>query len=101
MGKKTLLLFLALLGIIVFILYIARSGDLRQYFVLPQDVFNSTGSAAVTGGGHQSFSDIIETPTPTPVIKCTPPPCLSGEVYYCPGECIWGCGTVCATPTPS
>jgi hypothetical protein len=31
---------------------------------------------------------------------CTPPSCAEDEVYYCPGECPGGCGTVCATPTP-
>jgi hypothetical protein len=39
------------------------------------------------------------TPTPPPV--CTPPPCLPGELYYCPDECPGGCGTLCATPTPA
>ncbi len=38
------------------------------------------------------------TPTPQPV--CTPPPCTADEVYYCPSDCVGGCGTVCATPTP-
>jgi hypothetical protein len=40
------------------------------------------------------------TPTPTPPIMCTPPPCGTGEVYYCPGACPGGCGTQCATVTP-
>jgi len=37
----------------------------------------------------------------TPVAVCTPPPCRGDEVYYCPDECPGGCGTTCATPTPS
>ncbi|MBP7692580.1 MAG: hypothetical protein KA764_11710 [Anaerolineales bacterium] len=41
------------------------------------------------------------TATPPPVLMCTPPPCLAGEVYHCPnGDCPGGCGTTCATPTP-
>lgn len=38
--------------------------------------------------------------SPTPVPMCTPPACTENEVYFCPGECPNGCGTVCATPTP-
>jgi hypothetical protein len=38
--------------------------------------------------------------TPRPV--CTPPLCALGEVYFCPsGDCPGGCGTGCATPTPT
>ncbi len=37
--------------------------------------------------------------TPRPV--CTPPPCRPDEEYYCPSECPGGCGTICATPTPT
>ena len=39
------------------------------------------------------------TEAPRPV--CTPPPCGPDEVYYCPDECPGGCGTICATPTPT
>lgn len=40
-------------------------------------------------------------PTP-PILQCTPPPCAQGEVFACPnGDCPGGCGTICATPTPS
>lgn len=39
-------------------------------------------------------------PSPTPAPLCTPPACAEGEVYFCPGDCPGGCGTVCATPTP-
>lgn len=42
-----------------------------------------------------------QTPTNTPVVTCTPPPCKADEVYYCPGVCPGGCGTLCATPTPT
>ena len=43
-------------------------------------------------------SSVGMTDTPMPV--CTPPNCAEDEVYYCPGECPGGCGTICATPTP-
>ena len=38
-------------------------------------------------------------PTATPYVMCTPPACKNDEVYYCPGECLGGCGTTCVTPT--
>lgn len=37
----------------------------------------------------------------TPVIQCTPPPCAENEAYHCPDDCPGGCGTTCATHTPS
>lgn len=39
----------------------------------------------------------------TPIIQCTPPVCAIGvnEVYFCPQECPGGCGTTCATYTPT
>ena len=41
------------------------------------------------------------TPSPTPFVQCTPPPCQVGETYNCPsGNCPGGCGTTCATVTP-
>ncbi|MDW8102959.1 MAG: NBR1-Ig-like domain-containing protein [Anaerolineae bacterium] len=42
------------------------------------------------------------TPTPTPVLICTPPPCPPGGILVCPtpGACPGGCGVVCVTPTP-
>ena len=41
-----------------------------------------------------SFSDTL-------VIQCTPPPCQEDEAYHCPDDCPGGCGTTCATHTPS
>jgi len=32
---------------------------------------------------------------------CTPPPCAANEAYFCTGECPGGCGTTCATYTPT
>jgi len=46
----------------------------------------------------------LPTPTPTqPGPVCSPPACSSGEVFTCPNGsmCPGGCGTICATPTPS
>jgi hypothetical protein len=42
-----------------------------------------------------------QAPTDTPVVMCTPPPCKADEVYHCPDTCPGGCGTQCATPTPT
>lgn len=44
---------------------------------------------------------IPQAPTNTPVMMCTPPPCKADEVYHCPDTCPGGCGTQCATPTPT
>jgi len=43
------------------------------------------------------------TPTATYMILCTPPPCVIGtsETYNCPSLCPGGCGTICATYTPT
>jgi hypothetical protein len=38
--------------------------------------------------------------SPTPYAVCTPPACAPDEMYFCPGECLGGCGTTCATATP-
>jgi glucose/arabinose dehydrogenase len=60
-------------------------------------------------GGRPQVEKVPLTGTSTPIIEqhttpipvCTPPPCSANEVYYCPDECIGGCGTVCATHTPT
>jgi hypothetical protein len=43
----------------------------------------------------------IPSTTPTWQPVCTPPPCAANESYFCTGECPGGCGTTCATHTPS
>ncbi len=51
-----------------------------------------------------SVTNEVSTPTAvatTPIIQCTPPPCNENEAYHCPEECPGGCGTTCATHTPS
>lgn len=37
----------------------------------------------------------------TPHPCCTPPLCRENEVFSCPGVCNCGCGTTCATRTPT
>lgn len=44
---------------------------------------------------------IPQAPTNIPVVMCTPPLCKADEVYHCPDTCPGGCGTQCATPTPT
>jgi dipeptidyl aminopeptidase/acylaminoacyl peptidase len=39
------------------------------------------------------------TSTETAQPFCTPPACAENESYYCPDQCIGGCGTICATHT--
>lgn len=43
-----------------------------------------------------------DTPSPTPYIMCTPPPCPGGA-FACgdPNGCPGGCGTICLTATPT
>ena len=47
------------------------------------------------------FPATDDTPSPTPFLMCTPPPC-SGGGFACgdPNGCPGGCGTICLTPTP-
>ncbi len=40
-------------------------------------------------------------PTDSQQPICTPPPCAPDEAYHCPDECPGGCGTTCATHTPT
>ena len=40
-------------------------------------------------------------PIATPTVVCTPPLCGEGEVFACPDTCPGGCGTICATRTPT
>jgi hypothetical protein len=77
--------------------------------------FNTPGDYTVlliaenSGGGGSSIQHIVVYP-PTPAtttttvqITCTLPPCPSGQVAKCPGNCQNGCGFVCTavtTPTP-
>ena len=45
-----------------------------------------------------------QTSTPfsdTQIIQCTPPHCQENEAYHCPDDCPGGCGTICATHTPT
>jgi len=48
-----------------------------------------------------NFSFMPSDYTPRPI--CTPPLCAIGtsEVYFCSGSCPGGCGTTCATYTPT
>jgi hypothetical protein len=63
----------------------------------------ATAVAATTPAPPATTPAPPTTPAPiTPRPVCTPPLCLAGEVYYCPsGDCPGGCGTGCATPTPT
>jgi hypothetical protein len=46
---------------------------------------------------------LTPTSTATFMVVCTPPRCAIGnsETYYCSGVCPGGCGTTCATYTPT
>ncbi|MBN1259059.1 MAG: PD40 domain-containing protein [Anaerolineae bacterium] len=57
------------------------------------------GGTSTSEPATEALQDPTVTPERQPV--CTPPPCREDEVYYCPDVCPGGCGTTCATPTPS
>lgn len=47
------------------------------------------------------FSVTVAGPTATPTAVCIPPLCGAEEVLACPDTCPGGCGTICATQTPT
>jgi hypothetical protein len=81
-----------------------------EVYYCPDDCPGGCGTecATPTPGGPPAAPTVAVTKesessagmTQTPMPVCTPPNCAEGEVYYCPGECPGGCGTICATPTP-
>ena len=54
-----------------------------------------------TGSQASPTEILIETRTATEIPMCTPPQCSAGESIFCPTECTRGCGSICATYTPS
>lgn len=73
----------------------------------PQRAWIGLGVLAALGLAACRPMDLPATPTaaPTagaaPAVMCTPPPCQTGEAFFCPsGDCPGGCGTTCATHTP-
>jgi hypothetical protein len=62
--------------------------------------YTPTSSPTFTPGVTHTPSS---TPTATFIVVCTPPPCAIGtiETYFCPGVCLGGCNTTCATYTPT
>jgi hypothetical protein len=70
-----------------------------------EESFTSTPTATSTPA-RLHVPTITETPSPpvtTYLPMCTPPLCAIGtsEVYYCSETCPNGCGTTCATYTPT
>ncbi len=49
----------------------------------------------------EPFTITVAGPTATPTVECTPPSCAGDEVFSCPEACPGGCGTICATRTPT
>ena len=68
--KKTLGVIFGLIGILAIFYFISRTGELKQFFTLPGDDLNATNkkikSEESSGSGQSTFSDLLETPTPTP-----------------------------------
>jgi hypothetical protein len=94
MKSKTIIGIVAILTILLGIIIISFGSKNGGWLSTP------TASPTFTPTG-------TPTPTPTPTVTfmvvCTPPPCAIGtrETYYCPGICPGGCGTTCATFTPT
>jgi len=60
------------------------------------DLLTPSGNGGVTVAPPDGVTPVAPvTPSETPMIMCTPPPCSEVERYDCPGECPGGCGTVC------
>ena len=74
-----------------------------ELYYCPGECSGPCGYVCATPTGESSIKDPTpdHTPTDTPFPMCTPPACKSDEEYYCEGECPGGCGTTCATPTPT
>ena len=70
----------------------------------PPPLFDQAAETAVLTNIMSTFGLLPATPTPTFFPQCTPPVCAIGtsETYHCPGgDCPGGCGTTCATYTPT
>lgn len=95
--------------------------SIRDWYLIRRQPLATPGMVPVTRDCGQPClispkqTEAKQTPTPTPTetplptgeampsIQCTPPPCAISlnEIYYCPDICPGGCGTICATYTPS
>jgi hypothetical protein len=79
---------------------------LSACWVIPWKKVPPTPTPTITSTATR-FQQILATDTPTYTPQfypmCTPPLCAIGtsEVYYCSETCPNGCGTVCATFTPT
>jgi hypothetical protein len=118
MRPKTIIGIIAIALIIlgVIIISFANKNDGRTGTPTPSPTITTmpTGTSTHTPtytptATHTPTSTPSGTPTPTPtltatfMVVCTPPACAIGtsEAYYCPGICNGGCGTTCATYTPT
>ena len=54
-------------------------------------------SAAPTIANEPTVNGQVS-PTEAPILMCTPPACGPGEVLFCEGDCVGGCGTICTAP---
>jgi glucose/arabinose dehydrogenase len=82
---------------------VSRTGHLIFWILALFLVSACNGEATVAGEElpptFTAITFLDKQTVPSPL--CTPPACGVGEVYHCPGECIGGCGIVCATNTPA
>jgi len=74
--------------------------------LIPWQRVTPTPTATITSTATRLLRILpTDTLTPTPEFfpMCTPPLCAIGtnEVYYCSETCPNGCGTTCATYTPT
>ena len=92
MKSKTIIGFIAILVILLGMFIISFSIINNGWFGKP------TGTPSLT-----LTRTLPSTLTATFMIVCTPPPCAikTSETYYCAGVCPGGCGTTCATYTPT
>jgi hypothetical protein len=126
MKSKTIIGVLAILAIVIGLIIIAfntiingqggtPTSSLTKSVTItdtPSITWTTTPHASRTASATITFSptfspSVTHTPTSTPTstfpVVCTPPVCAIGtnETYFCQGECPSGCGTTCATYTPT
>jgi hypothetical protein len=107
-GNKTFLLLNAMYNYLMqirrILLVLAMAVMLSACRLIPwQNVTPTLTPTSTSTATRMLQPTLTETPTLAFLPMCTPPLCAIGtsEVYYCSETCPNGCGTTCATYTPT
>ncbi len=106
MKSKTIIGFIAILVIVLGVIIISFGNKNGGGFSTPTASPTKPATPTNIPSLPPTFTPTetsTQIPTATFMVVCTPPPCAIGtrETYYCPGVCSGGCGTTCATYTPT